>query len=138
MTGKRVNELLWIGITGMLIIGTSFVVDVYRVFWGDHAMWWTHEAMRLPVEKTRDNFELYIGGKLLQKHLSEKTLFSADKNGKRHPVVSEDIAVRLNNWDKIRSSILTTTTMTGFGLGVATTLFAIGLFQYFACGRKSR
>ncbi len=138
MMSKRVNALLWIGLTGMLFIGTSFVVDVCRAFWGDQTIWWTHQSMRLPVEKTSDSFELYIGGKLLQKHLSERTLFSVDKNGKQYPVVSEDITVRLNNWDKIKASILATTTMTGFGLGVSTTLFVIGLAQYIACGKKSR
>jgi hypothetical protein len=138
MMGKRVNALLWIGLTGMLLIGTSFAVDVCRAFWGDHTIWWTHQAMRLPVEKTSDVFELYIGGKLLQKHLSEKTLFSVDKNGKPYPVVSEDITVRLNHWDKIKSSILMTTTMTGFGLGAATTLFVIGLARYLASGKKAR
>ncbi|HQN17611.1 MAG TPA: hypothetical protein PKV86_00665 [Syntrophobacteraceae bacterium] len=136
MMGKRVNALLWIGLTGMLLIGTSFVVDVYRAFWGDHTLWWTHQAMRLPVEKTSDVFELYIGGKLLQKHLSERTLLAVDKNGKQYPVVSEDITIRLNNWDKIKSSILATTTMTGFGLGVATALFVIGLARYFAGAKK--
>lgn len=138
MMDKRINALLWIGLTGMLIIGTSFVVDVHRAFWGDHTMWWTHQEMRLPVEKTRDSFELYIGGKLLQKHLSERTLFCVDKNGNQVPLVPEDVTVRLNNWDKIKSSILTTTTMTGFALGVATTLFVIGLTAYFSGGKRSR
>lgn len=136
--GKRVNGLLWIGITGMLIIGTSFFVDVYRAFWGDNTIWWTHQGNPLPVEKTRDKFELYIGGKLLQKHLSEKTLFSVDKNGTYYPVISKDIAVRLNNWDKIKSSILTTTIATGFGFGAATALFFVGLAQCIADGKKPR
>ncbi|MGV8073614.1 MAG: hypothetical protein AB2L11_03490 [Syntrophobacteraceae bacterium] len=137
MMSKRVNALLWIGITGMLIIGTSFVADVHRAFRGDNTIWWTHQAMRVPVEKTRDNFELYIVGKPLQKHLSEKTLFSVDKNGKQYLIVSEDITVRLNNWDKVKSSILTTTTMTGFAFGVSITLFVMGLFQYFTYDKKS-
>ncbi len=133
---KRINALLWIGLTGMLIIGTSFVADVYRAFWGDDTIWWTHQEMLLPLEKTRDSFELYIGGKLLQKHLSERTLLSVDRHGNHHPLVSEDVTVRLNNWDKIKSSILTTTTMTGFGFGVATTLFVIGLAAYFASAKR--
>lgn len=133
---KRANTLLWIGLTGTLIIGTSFFSDVYRAFWGDRSMWWTHQATGLPIEKTRDNFELYIGGKLLQKHLSEKTLFSADSNGKQHVVSSEDIRVRLNNWDKTKSSILTNTTMSGVGFGIVITLFVIGLVQHISYGKK--
>lgn len=118
-----------------MIIGTSFGVDVYRVLRGDHTIWWTPHTLRLPIEKTSDDFEIYIGGKLLQTHLFEKTLLSVDKTGKQYPVVSEDIAVRLNNWGKVKSSILTTMTMTGFGLGAATALFVIGLVQHFTRGK---
>ena len=94
--------------------------------------------MRLPVEDTRDNFELYIGGEPLRKHLSNSTLFAVDKNGKQYPIVSKDITVRLNNWDKIKASILRHTTMSGFAFGVAITLLVIGLIQVFHHGKKSR
>ena len=129
MTNKRINVLLWIGLTGTLIIGTSLFVDMYRVAWADHALWWTHQDMRLPLNKTNDNFELYIGGKLLQKHISEKTLFSVDKNLRQYPIASEDITVRINNWDKIKSSILTRATLSAFGFGVAIALLLLGLFE---------
>ena len=138
MISKRGHELLWIGITGMLIFGSSFAMNIYRAFWGDHTQWWTHQSMRVPIEKTTDNFEVYIGGKLLQKHLMEKTLFSTDNTGKQYPVVAQDITARLNNWAKIKASLLTMTTMSGFGLGVATTLFAMGLVQAVVRGKKSR
>lgn len=137
MLNKRINTILWIGLAGMMIIGTAFFADVYRAFWGDHTMWWTHQSMQLPLEKTKDNFELYIRGKLLQRHLSEKTLFSVDSEGKQYPVVSEVITVRLNNWDKVKSSILTNTTISGFGFGVCITLLLVGLVQYFHHGKMT-
>jgi hypothetical protein len=138
MTSRRINPLLWIGLIGTLTIGSSFIVDVSRVFWGDHSIWWTPQAMRLAVEETKDNFELYIGGKPLQKHLSDATLSSVDKNGKQYTIVSKDITVRLNNWDKIKASILTHTTMSGFAFGVAITLLVVGLIQVFHCEKKFR
>lgn len=138
MTNRGINALLWIGLIGILVIGTSFVTDVYRAFWEDHSIWWTPVAMRVPIEKTKGNFELYIGGEPLQKHLSNGTLFSVDKNGTRYPVVSKDITVRLNNWDEVRASILTHTTMSGFASGVALTLFVIGLIQAFQHRKKLR
>jgi len=131
MMNKRVNELLWIGLTGIFIIGINFTVDIYQVFWGDHNIWWTNQTMRLSFDKSNDNFEIYIGGKILQNHLNEKTIFSRDNNGNLYPIVFNDITVRLNNWDKIKSSILMNTTITGFGLGVVITLFVIGLINYF-------
>jgi len=126
---RQINALLWIGLIGMLLIGTSLFTDLYRAFWGDRTIWWTHQGMRLPIEETKDNFELYIGGEPLRKHLSNGTLFSVDKNGTRYPVVSKDITVRLNNWEKVKASTLTYTTMSGFAFGGAITLFVIGLIQ---------
>ena len=138
MTSRRINPLLWIGLIGTLTIGTSFLTDVYRAFRADDSIWWTPQAMRLPVEETRENFELYIGGEPLRKHLSDATLFSVDKNGKQYPIVSKDITVRLNNWDKIKASILMHTTMSGFAFGVAITLLVIGLIEVFHHRKKSR
>jgi len=134
---KRINPLLWIGVIGMLTIGTSFVTDVYRAFWGEDRIWWTPQTLRLPIEETRNHFELYIGGQSLQKHLSEGTFFSVDKKGEQYRIVSKDISVRLNNWDKVKASILTNTTMSGFAFGVSVTLFMIGLIQVFVQKKKS-
>jgi len=131
MMNKRINALLWIGIVGTLLIGTSLFTDVYRAFWGDHTIWWTHQSMRIPLEETKDNVELYVGGEPLRKHLSDGALFSLDKNGKQYPVVSKDVTVRLNNWEKVRASILKRTTMSGFAFGVVMTLLVIGLIQIF-------
>ena len=136
MLNNRINTILWIGIIATLLIGTSFITDVYRVFWGDKNIWWTHQAMRLPIEETRDTFELYIGGEPLAKHISDGTLFSVDKNGKQYRIVYKDLTVRLNNWNKVKASILTYTTMSGFAFGVACTLLVIGLVQFFQHGKK--
>ena len=133
---KRISPLLWIGLIGMLTIGTSFVTDVYRAFWGEDRIWWTPQAMSLPIEETRNQFELYIAGEPLRKHLSEGTLFSADKKGEQYRVVPKDISVRLNNWDKVKASILTHTTISGFGFGVSITLLVIGLIQVLAKKRS--
>ncbi len=124
------------GLMGSLIFGTTFFDNVYQAFRGDQTIWWTPQAMRLPIEETKDNFDLYIGGVSLQKHLSDKTLFSVDRNGKQYPVVSKDVTVRLNNWDKTQSSILTITTMSGFTLGVSIALLVIGVIQAFHQGKK--
>jgi len=137
MKNFRSNSLLWMGLTGSLIFGTTFFDNVYQAFRGDQLIWWTPQAMRLPIEETKSNFEIYIGGVSLQKHLSDKTLFSADKNGKQYPVVSRDITVRLNNWDKTQAALLTNTTLTGFAFGVSIALLVIGVIQAFHQGKKS-
>ena len=131
MKNFRNNSLLWMGLTGSLIFGTTFFDNVYQAFRGDQTIWWTPQTMRLPIEETKNNFEIYIGGTSLQKHFSDKTLFSVDKNGKQYPVVSKDITVRLNNWDKTQSSLLTNTTMSGFAFGVSIALLVVGVIQAF-------
>lgn len=131
MTKKRTNSLLWTGLTGTIILGTIFFADLYRAFWGDRAIWWTHQAMKVPIEETKDNFELFIAGRLLQKHLTDGTLLGVDDDGKQYPIVAKDVTVRLNNWDKIKTTILGHTTMSGFGFGVALTLLVVGLIQFF-------
>ena len=129
MMNNRINVLLWIGLLGTLAFGIRFTTDVYRVVWGDHSIWWTPQEMRLPIDETRNNFEMYIGGKLLQRHLSEGTLFSVDKHGEQYRIVSKDISVRLNNWDKVKALILRNASIGGFALGVTITLFLIGLIK---------
>ena len=127
----RYNALLWMGLTGSLIFGATFFENVYRAFWGDQTIWWTPQSMSLPIEETKNDFELYIAGTSLNKHLSARTLSTVDKNGKPYPLSAKDITVRRNNWDRTRASILADTTMIGFVFGVSLTLMLIGLFQFF-------
>lgn len=134
----RLSTALWIGIMGTLLIGSSFITDVSRAFWGNDRIWWTHEVMKLPIEETVDRLELSIRGKPLLKHLADGTLLVVDTNGRHSPVASTDITVRLNNWDKIRASILAQTTWSGLGLGISLALLGIGLIQSFRQRRQSR
>jgi hypothetical protein len=113
------------------MIGTSFITDLHQAFRGNDHTWWTHSEMRLPVEETRNAFEIFISGKLLQNHMADGTLLGMDGGGKPYPVVPGDVTVRLNNWDKVRASILARTTVSGFGLGVSVTLLAAGLIRRF-------
>lgn len=138
MTIRKINPLLWIGLTGTILIGSSFVVDIYQVSGGDKGMWWTHQEMKLPVEDTGDAFELYIAGKPLRRHLADRTLFVMDKNGNRYPVVPKDVTVRLNNWEKTKAAILTRTTISGFGFGAAVTLLTTGLLLSFRRKENAR
>lgn len=131
MKTKQINPALWIGLVGMLTIGSSYITDLYRAFLGNRDIWWTPQTMRLPVEATKNHFELYIAGKSLQNHLSDGTLFSVDKNGERYPIVSKDVTVRLNNWDQVKGSILTGASITGFVSGAMFALLLIGLIRAF-------
>ena len=92
--------------------------------------------MQLPIEDSRDDFELFIRKKPLQKHLADGTLFALDNNGEQYRVVSKDITIRLNNWNKVRSSILGNAIISGVAFGIVTTVLVIGLIQ--VCRREKR
>ena len=124
------------GLIGMLTIGTNFAMQIYRAFWGNQNIWWTPLTMQLPIEDSRDNFELFISKKTLQKHLADGTLFALDNNGEQYRIVSKDITIRLNNWNKVRSSILENAIISGVAFGIVITVLVIGLIQ--VCRRKKR
>jgi hypothetical protein len=132
MNTKSMNALLFIGLIGVFTIGSSFFVNIYSAFWGNKDIYWTPQSMKLPIEEANNDFQVYISGKLLQKHLTENTLFAIENNGVQYPVVSKDVSVRLNNWNKVRSRILTTAIFTGFSFGITLTLLITGLIQTIA------
>jgi hypothetical protein len=138
MKDRKINSLVWVGLLGTFIIGSSLFTDVYRAFRAEQNIWWTPQTMRLTPEETRDHIELYIGGKLLQKHLSDGTLFSVDKNGEQYRLVSKDVSARMNNWNKMKASLLANTTASGFLFGVSLTLLITGLIQVFQKKNASR
>lgn len=127
----KINNAIILGFIASVMIGTSFCCDIYRVFRGDQSIWWTNQTRPLPLEETKDNFELFIGGKLFQQHLSEGSLFGTDKNGKQFVIAPKDVAVRLNNWDKVKASILPHASISGSFFGMSVSLLWIGFINFF-------
>ncbi len=85
--------------------------------------------MPLPLEKTGESFQVFIGEKRLQEHLDGKTFFAADGELVPYPVFAKDVTVRVNNWPAVKARTLTKTTVTGFLFGVNLTLMIVGLVQ---------
>jgi hypothetical protein len=129
MSMKSINPLLLIGMIGVFTLGSGLIADLICVFYGEEGIYWTQEDMPLPLEKTKNDFQVFIGEKHLQDQLDGKTFFAADGELVPYPVLATDITVHLNNWHKVKAKILTKTTFTGFAFGVNLTLFVIGLVQ---------
>jgi len=72
--------------------------------------------MPLRIDETRDSFKVSINGKAMERHLSEGTILALDENGNYKPIVSGDVSVRLNNWNRVRVSILINALFTGIFL----------------------
>lgn len=123
---KSVSPLLWIGLTGCLVFGSSLVSDVYRAYWGDRSIWWTPRHLSLTLDESRGAFELFVADRLLQEHLAKGTLQGLDTDGRAYPIAPEAVEVRLNNWHEVQAGILGGTLLSGFGLGVSLTLLIVG------------
>jgi len=129
MRKTKLNALLIIGIIGVFTIGINFVIQIYRVFGSNQDIWWTATTMPLTIDQTKESFELSINGKTIQKHLADGTLLALNDEGNQQSVVSGDISVRLNNWNKVKASILINALFSGVLFGAGITMFIIGLIQ---------
>ena len=129
---KYLNPLVNTGLTALIITGSTLFVDVYRAYWGDESIWWTPLHLALPLEKTRDQLEIYLGDTLLQQALTQHQLFAVDPDGQQYPVVADDIQVRLNNWYEVKANLLSRVVFLGAPFGAALALFLVGLGQTFS------
>jgi hypothetical protein len=132
MKQTKLNALLLIGIIGVFTVGSNFSVHMYRAFGGDQDIWWTARTMPLSVDEIKDSFELFIDNKSIHKHLSDGTLQVLLKNGNHKRIVSSDINFRINNWSKVKSSILTNSLLPCFLFSASLTMLVIGLIQVFS------
>ncbi len=128
MKQTRLNALMLIGMIGVLVIGSIVIVQLYRAFGADQDIWWTASTMPLKIDETKDTFELFINGKSIQDHLADGTLLiNRDGNA---PISSSDITIRLNNWYKIKSSILAYSLLSCFMFGACLTMLITGLIRF--------
>jgi len=125
----RMNALLLIGLIGTFTNGTYFLTQIARAYWGDRNMWWTPAKMAIPFEDTGDKFEIFIRGKLLRGYLADTALYVKSGEAYEDPVSSEDLKVRLNNWYRVKSSILSNAILGAFLLGVSLACLTVGLIR---------
>ena len=133
---KQINALIVIGIIGTAIFGANFAAKYAQANWGNKDIWWTPMSMALPLNETKQEFELYIKDDLLQRHLNAGTLSVVDKTGKISMLASDDIKIRLNNWNKIKSSMLNSAAISAFSLGISLALLIFGVVQFVADKEK--
>ena len=133
---RKINGFLMIGIIGVAVFGAHFGIQYGRVVWGSNDIWWTPKSMALPLSETRHKFELFVSGDLLQDHLDRGSLSATDSQGERYDLVPEDIEVRLNNWQKIKSSMLHIAVWAAFMLGISVMSLIVGVKQFLS-GNKT-
>jgi hypothetical protein len=132
MKQTRLNALLLIGIIGTFTVGATFAINVYRAFWGNQNIYWTARTMPLTIGETKNSFELFINKKSLHDHLSDGTLQAVLENGDQRSLVPSDITVRINNWHKVKASILAHSLLPCFLFSASFTMLIMGIIQLFS------
>jgi hypothetical protein len=133
----KLNVWLLIGIIGVSLFGSYFGIYYGRAVGGSTDIWWTPKALALPLNDTRNEFEIFLKDELLQDHLERGSLLTTDLNGQSSRVVSNDIVVRLNNWHKTRASLLHSAVFTALLLGVSLMSLVVGVTARIAGNRDT-
>ena len=108
------------------------VVALYSELSKRSDIWWTPATNQLPLAESRDRVEIYVRGRPLGMLLEQGHLAITDSAGP-HVLTSQDVAVRLNNWDRMRIQrlpiLLSYAAVLGAGL-IALLLVATGRLAY--------
>ena len=134
---RRLHPLLLAGLIGTAVSGSIFAEQYGGAVWGRSDIWWTPMELALPLPAAGKNFELYIGGELMQRQVERGALAVQDKNGALRPVAPAEIKVRLNNWQKIRAERLHGAVFAALSLGISTTCLVMGIVGHVQ-GRKEK
>jgi hypothetical protein len=127
---RKINSVLLAGIIGTAVSGSMFAEQYGAAVWGNQNIWWTPLELALPLAATADEFELRIGGELLQRQLERGALAVKDeKKDAMCPVALAEIRIRLNNWQKIRAERLHGAVFAALSLGISLSCLALGLVR---------
>ena len=96
-------RLFYSGLTlGLLLIPA---VALYSELARRSDIWWTPPAMASTLGDSRDRVEIYMGDKPLAARLTAQQLWIRDETGSR-VVSADEIRVRFNNWERMRTARL--------------------------------
>jgi len=126
---RRLNPLLLAGLIGTAVSGSIFAEQYGAAVWGNQNIWWTPLELALPLAVTVGEFELYIGGELMQRQVERGALAVKDEQGAMRPVAPAEIRIRLNNWQKIRAERLHGAVFAALSLGISLACLGLGVAQ---------
>jgi hypothetical protein len=127
---RRINAWLLIGIIGTAVFGSQFAVHYGRAVWGRSDIWWTPFSMALPLGQTEKTFQILFRDKPLASHLDRSALVLYSADGSKIVLKPDDVAVRLNNWHRIRSQFFHLAVFTAFAFGISLALLLVGVIGF--------
>jgi hypothetical protein len=78
---------------------------LYRELTQRSDIWWTPPAMVVPLAESRDRVEIYVRGKSLAALLQVGQV-GITENGAMSTLTTSDVALRFNNFDRVRAQRL--------------------------------
>ena len=92
-------RLFYSGLIAVLLLIPALAL--YRELSRRPDIWWTPAAMALSLPAAQDRVEIYVRGRPLGTLLEQGRISVTDSAGS-HVLNAQEIAVRLNNWDRMR------------------------------------
>ncbi len=115
-------RLFYSGLTlGLLLIPA---VALYSELARRSDIWWTPPAMASTLGDSRDRVEIYMGDKPLAARLTAQQLWIRDETGSR-VVSADEIRVRFNNWERMRTGRLPLLLVCAAALGAGLVIFLV-------------
>src|SRR5881397_3371195 len=87
-------------------------------------IWWTPQAMLVPLAESTDRVEIYARGRPLVA-LLQAGLVGLAEDGRTTPLVPSDVGLRFNNWDRVRADNRFVLLASAAGCGVAALMFLL-------------
>jgi hypothetical protein len=135
---RRLHPLLLAGLIGTTVSGSLFAGQYGAAVWGRSDIWWTPIELAWTLPAAANEFELYLGGELMQRQVERGALAVQNENGAMRPVAPTEIKVRLNNWQKIRAERLHGAVFAAFSLGISLTCLVLGLIGQVRSRKENR
>lgn len=89
-------------------------------------IWWTPQAMLVPLAKSKDRVEIYAHGKPLAALIQAGQVRIAEDGG-LSTLATSDVGLRFNNWDRIRAERFPLLLVSAAACGVTACMFLLVL-----------
>ena len=127
MKQRRMHPLLMISLPAFIIFGSLFITYLISGLRSDPNIWWTAGSLPLDNPQSRRAFELFINGQAINHILVENSLAMVAPGGLATPVRKDDITVRLNSWQWVKSKSLGLAALFGFLFGACLVMMITGM-----------
>jgi hypothetical protein len=92
-------------------------------------IWWTPEALGVPLADGSDRVQIYISGVSLREHIGAGRLQLLTFHGAA-PVTESETRLRFNNWDRVRSQNVAVLLGSAACLGASGVILLVGLLGW--------